>query len=69
MFRPNDEHRQTSMFSGIRELPQQVLQRLTDSWADICYHEIFVRIPEEVFAGLYSEETRVPIRSSMSWSD
>ena len=81
MFRPNDEHRQTSMFSSVEELPKQVLQQLRESWAETFYHEIFVRIPEEVFAVLYSEEDSRPntpvnvlvgleiLKSGFGWSD
>ena len=81
MFRPNDEHRQTSMFSSVEELPKQVRQQLRESWAETFYHEIFVRIPEEVFAVLYSEEDSRPntpvnvlvgleiLKSGFGWSD
>lgn len=81
MFRPNEQHRQTSMFSSIKELPDQVRQRLQDSWADTFYHEIFLRIPEEVFAVLYSTEDSRPntpvnvlvgleiLKSGFGWSD
>jgi hypothetical protein len=69
------------MFSSIQELPDQVRQRLQDSWADTFYHEIFLRIPEEVFAVLYSTEDSRPntpvnvlvgleiLKAGFGWSD
>ena len=81
MFRPNDQHRQKSFFSSIEELSREVLQRLKESWAGTFYREAFVRIPEKVFAVLYSEEDSRPnapvnvligleiLKAGFGWSD
>ncbi len=81
MFVPNDRHYQMPMFSSIDSLPQKVLKRLKDSWAGTFYHEIFVRIDENLFADLYSDEHSRPniainvlvglevLKSGHGWSD
>jgi hypothetical protein len=81
MFVPNDQHLQLSMFSSISFLPEKILKRLEDSWAGTFYREIFVRIDEKVFAGLYSDEASRPntpvnvlvgleiLKSGFGWSD
>jgi len=60
MFRANDGHLQMPLLSSLSALPQRVLQRLKDSWADTFYREVFVRIPEAIFAVLYSDEPSRP---------
>lgn len=81
MFMPNGQHSQMPMFSSIDSLPKKVLKRLKDSWAGTFYHEIFVRIDEKLFAGLYSDEPSRPnipinvlvglevLKSGHGWSD
>ncbi|MEA3345048.1 MAG: hypothetical protein U9Q78_02180 [Chloroflexota bacterium] len=56
MFRANDGHLQMPLFSSLSTLPKKLLQWLKDSWADTFYREMFVRIPEKIFAVLYSDK-------------
>ena len=81
MFVPNDQRRQMSMFSSISSLPKKILKRLEASWAGTFYREVFVRIEEGIFAGLYSHERSRPntpvnvlvgleiLESGLGWSD
>ena len=81
MFVPNDQHFQMPMFSSINSLPERILERLEASWAGTLYREIFVRIDEEVFAVIYSDEPSRPnapinvlvgleiLKSGFGWSD
>ena len=61
MFVPNNQHSQMPMFGSIDSLPKKVRQRLHASWAGTFYREIFVRIDEKLFAGLYSDGPSRPI--------
>ncbi|TET82965.1 MAG: hypothetical protein E3J37_06300 [Anaerolineales bacterium] len=81
MFVANDQHLQVPMFSSISSLPEKVFKRLEASWADTFYREVFVRIDEDLFAGLYSDEPSRPntpvnvlvgleiFKSGFGWSD
>lgn len=81
MFRANDGHLQMPLLSSLSALPKKVLQRLKDSWAGTFYREIFVRIPEVIFAVLYSDEPSRPnvpvnvlfglemLKAGHGWSD
>jgi len=81
VFRRNEEHRQTAMFSSIYELPKKQLKRLQESWAGTFYREFFLRVEEDFFAVLYSEEPSRPnipinvlmgletLKSGYGWSD
>jgi hypothetical protein len=81
MFVPNDQHLQMSMFSSINSLPEKLQKRLAASWAGTFYSEVFVRIDEEPFAVLYSDEPSRPnipvnvlaglemFKSGFGWSD
>jgi hypothetical protein len=81
MFRKNDQHLQMLMFSSIDSLPEKLQKRLEASWAGTFYRECFVRINEEVFAILYSDEASRPnipvnvlvgldiLKSGFGWSD
>lgn len=81
MFVSNDQHLQMPMFSSISSLPKKVFKRLEASWADTFYREVFVRIDEDLFAGLYSDEPSRPnipvnvlvgleiLKSGFGWSD
>ncbi len=81
MFRKNDEHLQMPLMSGLNELPEKLQKQLEGSWAGTFYNEIFVRIDEEIFAPLYSEEASRPnipvnvlagleiLKSGNGWSD
>lgn len=81
MFRANDGHLQMPLLSSLSTLPKKLLQRLKDSWADTFYREMFVRIPEEIFAVLYSDKASRPnipvnvlvgletLKNGFGWSD
>jgi hypothetical protein len=81
MFVPNDQHLQMPMFSSIDSLPEKLQKRLEESWAGTFYREVFVRIDEEPFAALYSDEPSRPniavnvtaglemLKSGFGWSD
>jgi hypothetical protein len=81
MFRKNDQHWQMPMFSSIDSLPEKQRKRLEASWAETFYREVFVRIDEEPFAVLYSDEPSRPnipinvlvgldtLKSGYGWSD
>jgi hypothetical protein len=81
MFRANDGHLQMPLLSSLSALPQKILQRLEGSWADTFYRDVFVRIPEEIFAVLYSDEASRPniavnvlvaleiLKAGHGWSD
>jgi hypothetical protein len=81
MFRKNEEHLQIPLFSSINELPEKLQKRLEESWAGTFYNEFFVRIDEEPFAVLYSNEASRPnvpinvlvgletLKSGFGWSD
>ena len=81
MFRKNEQHKQPAMFSSIYELPKTQLKRLEASWAATFYREFFMRIEEDLFAVLYSDEPSRPnipinvlmgletLKSGFGWSD
>jgi len=81
MFRKNAGHRQIGMFDNVEQLPERVRRRLMASWAGTFYREVFCRIDEERFAGLYSAEPSRPntpvnvligleiLKSGFGWSD
>jgi len=60
MFKKNDQHLQTQMFSTIDSLPARVRERLEQSWAGTFYREFFSRIDEEEFSVLYSDVASRP---------
>lgn len=55
MFRPNEAHRQQDIFGIEAQLPPELWKRLRDSEEYAFYEQVFCRIPEAVFADLYSE--------------
>jgi len=81
LFQKNEQHKQPAMFSSIYELPKNQLKRLKESWADTFYHEFFMRIEEDLFAVLFSDEPSRPnipinvlmgletLKSGFGWSD
>ena len=81
MFVANDRHLQMSMFGSINSLPKKIQKRLEASWAGTFYHHVFVRIDEDRFAVLYSDEPSRPntpvnvlvgleiFKSGFGWSD
>lgn len=56
MFRPNETHRQQDFFGLETQLSPDLWKRLRESKEYAFYQEIFCRIPEELFAELYSED-------------
>jgi len=60
MFRKNDGHLQTPLFSSLDELPPKLQKRLEESWAGAFYHSFFSQIDEDLFAVLYAEEDSRP---------
>jgi hypothetical protein len=81
MFVANDRHLQMPMFSSIDSLPEKIRKRLEASWAVTFYDQVFVRIDEDRFAVLYSNEPSRPntpvnvlsgleiLKSGFGWSD
>lgn len=81
MFRHNEQHRQTGLFSLAESLPDKLRGRLEDSWAGSFYHEVFCRIDESLFEPLYSNKASRPntpinvlvgaevLKGGFGWSD
>ncbi|MCJ7737728.1 MAG: transposase, partial [Anaerolineae bacterium] len=81
MFRKNSQHFQVPMFGTIDSLPVKQQERLEGSWAGDFYREYFMRMDEEPFAVLYSDEPSRPniavnvlvgletLKSGFGWSD
>jgi hypothetical protein len=55
MFRESSANRQASLFDTRNLMPTRMKERLLASWAATFRQEVFARIPEKVFAPLYSE--------------
>jgi hypothetical protein len=60
MFRPNKQPQQAKFFNSDFLMPDKMRQRLHDSWAHVFRTEVFMQIPEERFAVLYSETDSRP---------
>lgn len=56
MFRPNETHRQQDLFSLETQLSPEIRRRLYGSKEYAFYTQVFTRIPETLFAELYSHE-------------
>lgn len=81
MFKPNQTHLQSEMFSTVAELPEQQRSILENSWAGTFYQEVFCRINEDAFGVLYSETASRPnvpvnvlvgleiLKAGKGWSD
>jgi hypothetical protein len=81
VFRKNKKHQQSSLFDSQFLLPRKLRRQMEASWAHTFYHEVFVRISEEPFAILYSEEDSRPnapanvligadlLKTGFGWSD
>jgi len=81
MFKKNTKHLQPALISAASELPEKQLKLLKGSWANIFYQEFFIRIDEEIFAILYSDEPSRPnvpvnvmvglevLKAGLGWSD
>jgi hypothetical protein len=55
VFRPNETHHQQDIFGIETQLSPELWKRLRESKEYAFYKEVFCRIPEEVFADLYSD--------------
>ena len=60
MFRENKQHQQSGFFNSELLMPDKMRRRLQDSWAHIFRTEVFMRIPEDRFAVLYSQSDSRP---------
>ena len=60
MFRENNQHQQPSFFNSDLLMPDKMRRQLHDSWAGVFRTEVFMRIPEERFAPLYSKTDSRP---------
>jgi len=55
MFRKNEQHLQSPLFSPLDELPPGMRAKLEKSWAGTFRREVFERLNEEPFAVLYGK--------------
>jgi len=81
MYRENTHHLQKPLFSDLNILPEKLRIQLEGSWAGTFYRDVFVRIDENPFAVLYSDEPSRPntpiniligldwLKSAFGWSD
>lgn len=81
MFRESKRHLQPVLISNINDLPAKQKKRLEQSWAGTFFREVYARIPETLFAELYSDlpsRPNAPVRLLVSleflkqnrgWSD
>jgi hypothetical protein len=81
MFRKNKKHQQAILIDSQFLLPPRLRRELEASWAYTFHHEVFVRIPEELFADLFIEEDSWPnapvniligaemLKTRFGWSD
>ena len=60
MFTSNEKHKQPSLFSAERKLPKSIQQRLTNSWSESFYKDIFCKIDEKIFAAIYCKDNGRP---------
>jgi hypothetical protein len=56
MFRPNETHRQQDFFGLETQLSPEIRKRLHESQEYAFYTQVFLRIPEALFADLYSQD-------------
>ena len=81
MFRKNNQHQQPNFFNSDLLMPDKMRQQLHASWAGVFRAEVFMRIPEERFAILYSKTDSRPnapinvlvggdmLKDGFGWSD
>jgi hypothetical protein len=55
MYKKNQKHLQPALLSSVMQLPEKYRQRLDTSWAGSFYRDLFCRLDEDAFAGLYAE--------------
>lgn len=69
MFRESKRRLQPILISNVNDLPAKQKKRLEDSWAGTFFREVYERIPETIFADLYSDipsRPNVPVRLLVS---
>jgi len=81
MFRKNQRHLQSTLFSDLDHLSKKARAHLEASWAGVFRREFFCRLDERPFAVLYSDEPSRPntpinvmvgleaLKSGFGWSD
>jgi len=60
LFKPNDQHKQSTMFNTVETLSPQAKKRLETTWAHAFYENFFCKLDESVFAPLYSKKYSRP---------
>lgn len=60
MFRKNNGHRQSELFSHYQEMKPGIAKMLEKTWAPIFYREVFCKINEELYAPLYCSDNGRP---------
>jgi hypothetical protein len=55
MYKKNQKHLQPTLFSSVMQLPEKYRQRLDHSWAGSFYRDLFCRLDEDAFGGLYAD--------------
>lgn len=55
MYKKNRKHLQPALISSVMQLPEKYRQRLDRSWAGSFYRDLFCRLDEDAFAGLYAD--------------
>jgi len=81
MYKKNKRSQQPLLLSDVHALPERSLKYLKNSWAATFRREVFLRIPEDRFAGLYDPDPSRPnipvnvlvgldmIKEGFGWSD
>jgi hypothetical protein len=81
MYKKNRRSQQPLLLSDVNDLPARSLQYLQHSWADTFRREVFLRIPEDRFKGLYDPDPSRPnvqvnvlvgldiLKEGRGWSD
>lgn len=81
MFRENNQHGQSHLFSTLSDLPAGMREMLEQSWAGVFRREVFERLNEKPFAALYRENDSRPnvavnvlvcldvLKSGFGWTD
>ena len=81
MFRKNERHLQSALFSDLDHLSDKARKRLESSWAGVFRRQFFNRLDERPFAVLFSDEPSCPntpvnvisgmeaLKSGFGWSD
>jgi hypothetical protein len=81
MFRENKQQQQPSFFNSDLMMPDKMRQQLHGSWAGVFRTGVFMNIPEDRFAVLYSETDSRPnapinvlvggdmLKDGFGWSD